>query len=82
MIDEQMPYTSTGPASVNSFAPTPMTRPSRRNSIAGETTELAKPVIGTMLPAPAYLPILSYTPMPVSSAERKTRQMLVPVAHA
>ena len=59
-----------------------MTSPSRRNSIAGETTLLAKPVIGTMLPAPAYLPILSYTPMPVSSAERKTSVMLVAVEAA
>ena len=30
-----------------------------RNSIAGETTEFAKPVIGTIEPPPAYLPILS-----------------------
>ena len=36
-----------------------ITRSSRLNSIAGETTEFAKPVIGTMLPAPAYLPIRS-----------------------
>ena len=51
-----------------------MTSPSRRNSIAGETTLLAKPVIGTMLPAPAY-----YTPNPVSSDAMKIRQMLVAV---
>ena len=44
-----------------------------------ETTLLAKPVIGTMLPAPAYLPILSYTPSPVSSDDAKIRQMLVAV---
>jgi len=32
-----------------------------------------------MLPAPAYLPILSYTPSPVSSDDAKIRQMLVAV---
>lgn len=56
-----------------------ITRSSRLNSIAGETTLFANPVIGTMLPAPAYLPILSYTPTPVSSADRKIRQMLAAV---
>ena len=53
--------------------------PRAGHSIAGETTLLAKPVIGTMLPAPAYLPILSYTPNPVSSDAMKIRQMLVAV---
>ena len=46
MLDE-IPYTRTGPATVNIFAPTPITYPSDLYSIAGETIELANPVIGT-----------------------------------
>lgn len=38
---------------------------------------LAKPVMGTKDPAPAYLPSLSNTPTPVSSAVRNTIVMLV-----
>jgi len=51
-------YTSTGPAIVNIFAPTPIIYPSDLNSIAGDTIEFAKPVIGTRDPAPANFPIL------------------------
>ena len=40
------------------FAPSPVTKPSVLNSMAGETTEFAKPVIGIKEPAPANLPIL------------------------
>ena len=43
-----MPYTSTGPAMENNLAPTPITYPSRLNSMAGDTMELANPVMGTM----------------------------------
>src|SRR5699024_140856 len=38
------PYTSTGPATENSFAPSPVIYPSLLNSMAGEAMELAKPV--------------------------------------
>ena len=41
-----MPKTSTGPATVNSLAAVPATRPSVLNSNAGETMALAKPVMG------------------------------------
>ena len=54
----EIPYTSTGPATVNIFAPTPITYPSDLYSIAGETIEFANPVIGTSDPAPANFPIL------------------------
>ena len=40
---------------VNIFAPTPNICPSALNSIAGAATELANPVIGTIVPAPAKL---------------------------
>ena len=42
----EMPYTSTGPAITNSFAPRPRISPSLLNYIAGETMAFAKPVIG------------------------------------
>ena len=48
-----MPNASTGPAMVKILAPTPVIQPSALNSTAGLTTELAKPVIGTSVPAPA-----------------------------
>ena len=44
---------------MNIFAPIPVTWPSLLNSIAGATMEFAKPVIGTSVPAPACLAILS-----------------------
>ena len=59
MIEEDIPYTNTGPATVNIFAPSPIISPSVLNSIAGEAMEFAKPVIGTTEPAPARLPMLS-----------------------
>ena len=62
----------TGPAMVNICAPIPRTHPSALASIASDTTELAKPVIGTMVPAPACLPILSKMPMPVRQAVKKS----------
>ena len=46
------PYTITGPATINIFAPMPVIRPSLLKSIAGEATALAKPVMGTSVPAP------------------------------
>ena len=49
--------------------------PSALNSSAGETMELANPVMGTSVPAPAYLAMLSYRPRVVSNAERKIRLM-------
>ena len=45
----------TGPAIVKILHPTPNTHPSSLNSIAGAATELANPVIGTIVPAPAKL---------------------------
>ena len=66
-----MPYSITGPAIVNIFAPVPATIPSVFASRAGETTEFAKPVIGTSVPAPACLAIFGYMSSPVKSAPRK-----------
>ena len=66
------PYTITGPAMVNIFAPTPRMKPSVLNSTAGAAMALAKPVMGTKVPAPANLAILSYRLNPVSSAEMAT----------
>ena len=43
----------TGPAMVNILAPTPRMKPSVRNSTAGAEMALAKPVMGTNVPAPA-----------------------------
>ena len=67
-----MPYSITGPAIVNIFAPTPKIYPSLLVSIAGETTAFANPVIGTNVPAPQYFAILSYTPIAVNKHERIT----------
>ena len=64
-------YTNTGPATVNILLPTPITYPSDLYSIAGETIEFAKPVIGNIEPAPANAPILSYTPIPVKNVPIK-----------
>ena len=48
-----VPNTITGPATRNIFAAMPVTKPSVLKSMAGETTALAKPVMGTRVPAPA-----------------------------
>ena len=48
-----VPNTMTGPATTNIFDAIPVMKPSLLKSMAGETTELAKPVIGTSVPAPA-----------------------------
>ena len=66
------PYTITGPAMVNIFAPTPKMNPSVLNSTAEAATALAKPVIGTSVPAPALLAISSYRLKPVSNADNAT----------
>ena len=63
-----MPKTRTGPATVNILAPTPITYPSDLYSMAGETIEFAKPVIGTSEPAPANFPSLLKILSPVKSA--------------
>ena len=47
-----MPNTITGPAIRNIFAAMPVTKPSLRKSMAGDTTALANPVMGTSVPAP------------------------------
>ena len=67
-IEAEIPKTSTGPATVNIFPPTPITYPSDLYSIAGETIELAKPVIGIKEPAPANFPILLNKFKPVRKA--------------
>ena len=56
-MDDDIPNTSTGPATVNIFAPTPITYPSVLYSIDGEIIEFANPVIGISEPAPANFPI-------------------------
>ena len=69
----------TGPAIVKILAPTPVTQPSALNSMAGLTTELANPVIGTSVPAPALAASFWYHPGSVNSADRKISAMLVSV---
>ena len=70
ITDAEIPYTKTGPATVNIFPPTPITYPSDLYSIAGETIEFAKPVIGIKEPAPANFPILLNILRLVKNAER------------
>ena len=72
IIETDMPNTRTGPAITNIFAAIPSTKPSLLNSMAGDTIEFAKPVLGTIEPAPALFPIRSYTPSPVSNALKNT----------
>ena len=75
ITEEDIPNTSTGPATVNIFAPTPIIYPSDLYSIDGATIEFANPVIGIKEPAPANLPILLKTFMDVKIAESPIRQM-------
>ena len=58
MIELVIPYTNTGPATLNILLPRPRIKPSLLNSIAGDTILFAKPVIGMVEPAPAILPSL------------------------
>ena len=69
----------TGPAMMNIFAPTPETSPSLRNSMAGATTALAKPVMGTSVPAPAVAASFWYQPIAVVKADRPMSVALVSV---
>ena len=46
ITEVDIPKTSTGPATVNIFPPTPIIYPSDLYSMAGETIEFANPVIG------------------------------------
>ena len=62
----------TGPAMVNIFTQVPKIMPSALNSTAADDTALAKPVIGTSVPAPALLAILWYTRRAVISTPRNT----------
>ena len=55
--------------------PMPRIQPSVRASMAEETTPLAKPVMGTSVPAPACLPSLAYQPSPVQTALTATSPM-------
>ena len=70
-----MPKVSTGPAMENIFTQVPRTKPSVLNSMAGEAMELAKPVMGTRVPAPANLAIFSNRRQAVRATPRKTREM-------
>ena len=74
-----VPYTMTGPAMRNILAPVPGTRPSALNSMAALTTALAKPVMGTSDPAPAFAASFWYQPSVVSTAESKIKVQLVRV---
>ena len=53
---------------MNILAPIPKICPSLLNSIAGAVIEFEKPVIGTIVPAPACLAIFPYQFKPVRSA--------------
>ena len=79
MNDARMPYKITGPAMVKILAPTPKTYPSVFASSAGDTTEFAKPVIGTIVPAPASFASFGYISSPVSSALKNIRVIDVAV---
>ena len=74
-IDADIPNTRTGPATVNILPPTPITYPSDLYSIAGDTIELANPVIGIKEPAPANFPILLNKFKPVKKAEIPINKM-------
>ena len=82
IVPAKTPNTMIGPATINIFAAMPYTKPSVLNSIAGEATLFAKPVMGTIDPAPAFLPILSYTPKPVKSVPKKMSATLVAPANS
>ena len=56
ITEAEIPNTKTGPATVNIFPPTPITYPSDLYSIAGETIELANPVIGIKEPSSSKFP--------------------------
>ena len=70
IVPASVPKRITGPQTVNIFAPTPSTYPSERESIAGEATAFANPVIGRSVPAPACFAIPSYIPTPVKSTDK------------
>ena len=70
ITEVDIPYTSTGPATLNILAPSPSTWPSALYSIAGDTIEFEKPVIGTAEPAPQYFPIIEYTLIDVKNAPK------------
>ena len=74
-IEAEIPKTKTGPATVNIFPPTPITYPSDLYSMAGETIEFAKPVIGINEPAPANFPILLNRLRPVKNADIPINKM-------
>ena len=65
MMLDTIPQTITGPATVNILTHMPKIIPSRLNSIALEQMLFAKPVIGTIVPAPANFAISSKIPIPV-----------------
>ena len=58
---------------VNIFAPTPNMKPSVLNSTAVAATAIAKPVIGTSVPAPANYPILLNSFSAVNNAAKNIK---------
>ena len=60
---------------VNILHPIPNTSPSVLYSMAGAATELANPVIGTNVPAPAYFANFEYNPNPVANALKKIKYL-------
>ena len=74
-----MPVTITGPAIVNILTHKPKIQPSFLYSSAGLAMEFEKPVIGTIEPAPANVPMRSYTPMPVKNDAKKMSAIRVKV---
>ena len=70
--DQTIPFTTTGPTTLNIFTAVPMMSPSERNSIAALDMALANPVIGRNEPAPPCLAMTSYTPRPVRSMAATT----------
>ena len=77
MIELVIPYTKTGPATLNILLPRPSIKPSLLNSIAGATILFANPVIGIVEPAPAILPNLEYRLIAVKKALKNINDILV-----
>lgn len=72
-----VPQTITGPAMMNILAHIPNIMPSFLNSKAGLVIEFEKPVIGTIVPAPAKAPNLSKTPIPVKKDAKNIKNIKV-----
>ena len=73
MLLLKRPYNITGPAIVKILQPIPKTCPSFLYSMAQAAIELAKPVIGTKLPAPACFASFWYILSPVRRTAKNTK---------